>query len=132
MKELMYAVAIVAIIAMVGYLIYKLRGPKSNAHNNADNEFLKSIRFAISSVGDITNDGCLEVDGIVLNATMSVGDAFTIIDKNDNIIDDGVIVEAIDTGVVKNKFVNYVRPDEVVTLHLRTRCNTINVEAFLK
>ena len=132
MNELMYAVAIVAIIAMVGYLVYKFRGRTSSVHINSNKASLEDVRFSITSVGDRTDEGCLEVDGIVLNATMSVGDVFRIVDKNDSIIDDGVTVEAIDTGVVKNKFVNDVQPDEVVTLHLRTRCNTINGEAFLK
>ena len=131
MGDLIYIIPIIAIVAMVAYLVYKFK-PKSSAPVSTDDAFLGSVRFCITSAGEVNGEGCLEIDGIVVNDTISTGDVFSIVDKNDNIIDNGVVVEGIDAGTIKSKFVDSVRKDEVVTLHIRTRLNTINGEAFLK
>ena len=131
MGDLIYIIPIIAIVAMVAYLVYKLK-PKSSALASADDEFLESVRFCMTSAGEVNGEGCLEIDGVVVNANISIGDVFSIVDKNDNIIDTGVIVEAINVGTIMPKFVDNVRQDEVVTLHVRTRLSTINGEAFLK
>ena len=132
MDGIMYALPIIAIAAMVVFLVFKFKGTKNDNKSNYNAEFLDSVNFCITNVSDRAADGTLEVDGIVKNNPIVVGDIFRIVDKDDNIIDNKVVVEKIDTGVIKSKCIDEAPVDEFVTLFLRTRCDAINGEAFLK
>lgn len=131
MGDLIYIIPIIAIVAMVAYLVYKFK-PKGSTSVRTNGSSRGGIRFCITSAADTNVDGCLEIDGVVLNDSISIGDVFSIVDQDDNIIDKGVIVEGINVGTLKPKFVDSVCKDEVVTLHIRTRLSTVNGEAFLK
>ena len=132
MDGIMSVLPIIAIAAMVVFLFVKFKGTKSNNQSNYNAEFYENVNFCITNVADRAADGTLEVDGVVKNNPIVVGDIFRIVDKDDNIIDSRVVVEKIDAGVIKSKCIDEAPVDEFVTLFLRTRCDTINGEAFLK
>ena len=132
MDGIMYVLPIIAIAAMVVFLFVKFKGTKNNNQSNYNADFIENVNFCITSVSDKAADGTLEVDGIVKNNPIVVGDIFRIVDKDDNIIDNKVVVEKIDTSVIKSKCIDEAPVDEFVTLLLRTRCTTISGEAFLK
>ena len=131
MDALMYVLPIIAIVAMVAFLVVKLKETKSNNQTNNE-KFDEDVNFFIVSVFDRAEDGTLEVNGVVQNNPILVGDIFRIVDKDDNIIDNKVVVERIDTGVVKEKYIDEAPIGEVVSLFLRTRCETIQSEMLLK
>lgn len=131
MDALMYVLPIIAIAAMVVFLAVKFKGTKINNQSNSG-KFDEDVNFYIISVFDRAEDGTLEVNGVVQNNPILVGDIFRIVDKDDNIIDSKVVVERIDTGVVKKKYIDEAPVGEVVSLFLRTRCDAIQSEMFLK
>ena len=122
---------IIAIAAMVVFLVVKFKGTKSNNQTN-NAKFDEDVSFYIVSVFDRAEDGTLEVNGVVENNPIVVGDVFRIVDKDDNIIDNKVVVERIDTGVVKKKYIDEAPVGEVVSLFLRTHCDAIQSEMLLK
>jgi len=131
MDGIMYALPIIAIAVMVVFLVVKLKGTKGNNQSN-DAKFDEDVSFYIVSVFDRAEDGTLEVNGVVENNPIVVGDVFRIVDKDDNIIDSKVVVERIDTGVVKKKYIDEAPVGEVVSLFLRTHCDAIQSEMLLK
>lgn len=124
---------IIAILAMLLFIIFKLKKhKKSNSDDN--DEFIETVNFCIIFIMNEDTDGMLEAYGIVKNDSIAVGDVFRIVDKDDNIIDNNVIVKKIDAGAIKHKYIDEVSMDEQVTLVLLTHMSEFhfNGEWFLK
>ena len=132
MDSMIYILPIVAIAAIVIFVVIKFNGTKNNSQGNQEDVIDPSVNFCITNVWDKAADGTLEVSGVVKNVPIVVGSSFRIVDKNGNIIDTNVVVEKIDLGVVKSKCITEAPVGEFVTLFLRTECAIVEGEAFLK
>lgn len=131
MDKLMYILPIVVIVGVAIFLISKFKGSKSGSQ--AVTESCEKINFCItSSATKNSTDNFLEVDGVVRNRSIFVGDSFRIVDKNYNILATRAVVEKIDKGIVNKIYIDEAPAGEFVTLILRTECTSVYKESYLE
>ena len=112
-------VAIVAIVAMVLFLIYKLKPTKKTTAADIDPTIHEDARFVTTMISGDNDEDLFEITGIVCLVPIHVGDSFRMVDEENNVVSKKVIVEKIDTGVVRKKYIPEADVSECVTLFLR-------------
>ena len=116
-------VAIVAIVAMVAFIINKFK-PSKGTYQNVYAAMHADASFVILRVSENTDGSLVKVMGKAMQA-VSVGDSFRLVDKENKLIDSKVVVEKIDGGSVKSKFIFTLQPNEIGSLFLRVKDNSV-------
>ena len=127
MDSLIYIVPIAIVVVVAIFIVLKFVGGGKAAVKVAEN-----VAFCVTEIVGRADDGTIEVDGIVKNTPICVGDLLNVADKYGNVYERRVRVIKIDPSVSSTKSVESVEPEEFTTLFLYAEWNDVPSEIYLE